>query len=1012
MQTSVGNKLLLKTAAGPIFSIDRCELEPELDGQMAEVLDDTPDVLSVGRLTASGWAFVWMPRQLPILTSPSGRQFILKLQNYVPVLDSEVLKAAKEKPEFDTEALHQYQVLPVAEEEQSEIVQGPAPAVDQEVPAVDLEAEAESEEEPTDPTKIALLKSEASSIPHLMTHLPSNPFCEFCLAKRRHHRRTRVSAAQRDAERPKVFGARVGVDHGSLGSNQRVGSAGERAFLSITDKASNFSGIYPNASKNAASTTLAFRHFKGTAKIDEVVSDNAPELIRSAHAINASSLCSRPWEPQSNGQDEAKINKILGGGRCLMKQSGLPSSWWPSAIKYFGHALNLMKPKGSLLREPWFIRHKKAFPAPLIPFGCLVSYLPKSPNMELGKFDSRARTGIFIGYHLQDGCKYRSEMLVADLLKFADSETPNPIMRIHDKEVFFDPKKITFPLAIARKQWEDKELEKSLKHGGPEPENEGLELDQGLPQQLVDDEDEITVIESSGGSSGSGESNSKQTGEQPQQHLDTSKSSEPTAIKTEQQPQQQFKGKEKLPTGPVGRPPTNKPGDVDYEQWKNFSKARRERETKRWREQEEAKAKTADKQNTAPTTIVGQTSRQHVVEASTLAQSPDGADDVVGALVCASNNSNRLFVEFACSDNSELSKIAVECGAKALRLSRKFADLRSSKGLKKVIAELQNYPKHLHVDLFSSMPCTPWCQWHFLNAAKIEGFAERLEFKRRDSFAMLANLVKLVAFIKGYFRSYTVSKEWPKSATGWKTTKVINAAAKLGLLHAEVIHGCAFDVKNAKGEFLLKPWLIRSTHQPLCESLKPYKCDKSHKHARTEGSATEPTGFYNRTLATTLLEGLGYQIIQVTTTVVAQSPHLSTELVSEASESERDEDDAEFSSLIKGVKHDECLPFPPGLGINESEGSDEENEIDFPPKASSLSQSLNPKQVRKLKAKQAENPDTIVDFARALAALLGVEHKQANTKTGSSKFAMVAEPASHSHDRGRLNGTSFPNKDN
>jgi len=550
-----------------------------------------------------------------------------------------------------------------------------------------------------------------------------------------------------------------------------------------------------------------------------------------------------------------------------MKQSGMPFSWWPASIKYFAHALNIQKPKALPKREPWFLRHKKAFPAPLIPFGCLVTYLPKSPNMELSKFESRARTGVFIGYHLQDGCKYRNEMLVSDLLRFADKDSPNPIMRIHEREVFFNKENVVFPLAIARKEWEDKQIAKALTEGGPEPEFENLDEDQGAPQGLIEDEDQVTILEP-----GEGTSESSNSGEQPVIKRRWEVPKEPPESKTEksgEQPQLLNPKKEKLPTGNVGRPATNKPGDIPYEKWKNLSKAQREKETERWRKQEAKKAEES-KQNFAQSTILGTPIRQHVVEAS-VSKGPDDAETTVGALVCSVSNADRLLVEFACSDDSMLCNVASECGSKTLRLSRKFADLKTAKGLKLVCAALAKFSPELHVDIFASLPCTPWCQWHHINEKKIEGFSEKLALQRRDSFAMLANLVRLVAFVKNRFRSFSVSKEWPKSATGWIEKKVIKALKAMGLRFEEVIHGCSFDVQNSKGDYLLKPWLIKSTSEQLCTSLIPFKCNREHKHAKTEGSATKPTGFYNRKMATTLLKGLGYEINEVTTIAVAEN---------------------------------------------------------------------------------------------------------------------------------------------
>ena len=57
------------------------------------VLDNRPNVLSVGQLCNNGWTFHWegsasSAPSLPVLISPDGRQFHLSVRNNVPYLDS------------------------------------------------------------------------------------------------------------------------------------------------------------------------------------------------------------------------------------------------------------------------------------------------------------------------------------------------------------------------------------------------------------------------------------------------------------------------------------------------------------------------------------------------------------------------------------------------------------------------------------------------------------------------------------------------------------------------------------------------------------------------------------------------------------------------------------------------------------------------------------------------------------------------------------------------------------
>ena len=70
-------------------------------------------------------------------------------------------------------------------------------------------ADEESEEDRT-------LRAEATSLKHLMTHLPSNPYCRACQVakmKRKHMRARDKLALKMRSDQPEVFGEKVSADH-------------------------------------------------------------------------------------------------------------------------------------------------------------------------------------------------------------------------------------------------------------------------------------------------------------------------------------------------------------------------------------------------------------------------------------------------------------------------------------------------------------------------------------------------------------------------------------------------------------------------------------------------------------------------------------------------------------------------------------------------------------------------------------------------------------------------------
>ena len=125
------------------------------------VLDNSPNVLSVGKLCHDGWSLIWDAYNIPTLTSPGGLVIRLKVGCFVPYLDESdkllishhVKSSSKHKPRF--------QALPMV----GESVEGPGVDVAVEnVPfsPVDLEA-GQGTPEPTEDVGIQSLREKALS---------------------------------------------------------------------------------------------------------------------------------------------------------------------------------------------------------------------------------------------------------------------------------------------------------------------------------------------------------------------------------------------------------------------------------------------------------------------------------------------------------------------------------------------------------------------------------------------------------------------------------------------------------------------------------------------------------------------------------------------------------------------------------------------------------------------------------------------------------------------------------
>ena len=83
---------------------------------------------------------------------------------------------------------------------------------------------------------------------------------------------------------------------------------------------------------------------------------------------------------------------------------------------------------------------------------------------------------------------------------------------------------------------------------------------------------------------------------------------------------------------------------------------------------------------------------------------------------------------------------------------------------------------------------------------------------------------------------------------------------------------------NSKGESLRKQWRFDSTSESLVTHMAKFVCDGSHSHAIVQGSDTIKTGFYDKKVAESLLDGLGIcekRVLAATATAAPQCTQLN-----------------------------------------------------------------------------------------------------------------------------------------
>ena len=130
-------------------------------------------------------------------------------------------------------------------------------------------------------------------------------------------------------------------------------------------------------------------------------------------------------DPYHNAKLESLIRRIKEGTRAVQLKAGLPHEFWPRSIEYFcvAHAVTTPcpvhpneTPEAKKLKEGktcFEVASGEPFTGYKIPYGALVLYKPPK-HRKLPAFDPRTYPGIFCGWRIDNGYKFRGVHLVLD----------------------------------------------------------------------------------------------------------------------------------------------------------------------------------------------------------------------------------------------------------------------------------------------------------------------------------------------------------------------------------------------------------------------------------------------------------------------------------------------------------------------------------------------------------------------------------------------------------------------
>ncbi|KAJ9557546.1 hypothetical protein OSB04_012160 [Centaurea solstitialis] len=242
----------------------------------------------------------------------------------------------------------------------------------------------------------------------LVRGLPPKEFtlddnCVACLKGKQHK-------ASHKSKTINTISAPLQLLHMDLFGPTNVMSIGKKSYcLVIIDDYSRFTWVFFLRTKDETSGLIKpfVKRVENQVnlRVKVIRSDNGTEFKNA----DLNSFCeekgierqfSAPRTPQQNGVAERRNRTLIEAARTMLADSKLPITFWAEAVNtacYVQNRVHVVKSKGKTPYE--LFKNKKPFIGFFVPFGCPCSIL--NTKTHLGKFDSKADDGFFVGYSIQ-----------------------------------------------------------------------------------------------------------------------------------------------------------------------------------------------------------------------------------------------------------------------------------------------------------------------------------------------------------------------------------------------------------------------------------------------------------------------------------------------------------------------------------------------------------------------------------------------------------------------------------
>ena len=235
----------------------------------------------------------------------------------------------------------------------------------------------------------------------------------------------------------------ITADHKVLSDNCESRN-NHRYAVVVQDLATQWIQAYPCKTKTSQETQRSLQKFLEPERNRKVIyTDNSLDFGKACEDLSWNHCTFTPHRSETNGIAERAVRRVKEGTSAVLLQSGLNESWWADSMECYTYLRNVtfLLSDGKTSYER---RFGQPFKGPIIPFGSLVEYHPKTAKDQsrIYQFGKKVLPGLFLGYALYAKGIWKGDVLVADLEELETMDASEIYSkRLNAKEVIFPKEK-------------------------------------------------------------------------------------------------------------------------------------------------------------------------------------------------------------------------------------------------------------------------------------------------------------------------------------------------------------------------------------------------------------------------------------------------------------------------------------------------------------------------------------------------------------------------------------------